>query len=94
MDCKPYYVIILSLVCGGAALLSLLSLASMIRLNIGILPKGMIKLILFPWPLVCVTVIITSLIVFIKLGYERIASDTEEEEGASDAIVSDSSILA
>ena len=42
----------------------------------------------------CVTVIITSLIVFIKLGYERIASDTEEEEGASDAIVSDSSILA
>jgi len=52
VDCKPYYVIILSLVCGGAALLSLLSLASMIRLNIGILPKGLIKLILFSWPLV------------------------------------------
>lgn len=46
-DCKPYYVIILSLVCGGAALLSLISLASMIRLNIGILPKGRVTFVCF-----------------------------------------------
>ena len=39
-ECKPYYVMILALVCGGAALLALMSLATMIPLDIGVLPKG------------------------------------------------------
>ncbi|XP_032779582.2 major facilitator superfamily domain-containing protein 12 [Daphnia magna] len=50
-ECKPYYVMILALVCGGAALLALMSLATMIPLDIGVLPKG----------------------------YQRIASDTEDD---------------
>lgn len=39
-ECKPYYVLILAAVCGGAALLSLISLATMIPSDIGVLPKG------------------------------------------------------
>ncbi|XP_046447558.1 major facilitator superfamily domain-containing protein 12-like [Daphnia pulex] len=40
LECKPYYVMILALVCGSAALLALMSLATMIPLDIGVLPKG------------------------------------------------------
>lgn len=40
MECKPYYVLILSLVCAGSALLSLISLASLAPVEIGVQPKG------------------------------------------------------
>ena len=64
---------ILALVCGGAALLALMSLATMIPLDIGVLPKG-------KWPKKWSRYILTVIIFYDDLiGYERIASDTEDD---------------
>lgn len=74
-ECKPYYVIVLAFVCGGAALLALMSLATMITMDIGVLPKGKS------------TSIVSSehqrfnffLLFFSCIGYERILSDADDE---------------
>ncbi len=64
---------ILALVCGSAALLALMSLATMIPLDIGVLPKGNKRRLDFIFAFTS-----NSLLVLYP-GYQRISSDTEDD---------------
>jgi hypothetical protein len=65
---------ILALVCGSAALLALMSLATMIPLDIGVLPKG-------KYNRIHQNVLVFDQKIWFCLypGYQRISSDTEDD---------------